>query len=216
MNDTVSEKTRGWTRRKDARPGEILDAALEVFAEKGFAATRMEDIATRAGVTKGTIYLYYPGKEELFKSLARETIGKALAIATLNMASFAETPRQSLIRALTTITEFLNDRRREALPKIIIAESGNFPELATFWRQEVVDKAFTLLCGIYDRGVEMGQFRPLPREDVVRLCVSPILLSIIWRTTFNDTFDNTRFLETHLDTLYHGLLTPEACHAPQQ
>lgn len=216
MNETVSEKTRGWTRRKDARPGEILEAALEIFAEKGFAATRMEDIAARAGVTKGTIYLYYPGKEELFKSLARETVGKALASATRNMAGIAGNPRQSLIRALTAIASFLNDGRRATLPKIIIAESGNFPELAVFWRQEVVDTAFSLLCGIYDRGVELGQFRQLPREDVVRLCVAPIILSIIWRTTFNDTFDSARFFESHLDTLYHGLLTPEASNAPQQ
>src|SRR5512138_1753489 len=81
MSSAAEKTTKSWTRRKQARPKEILDAALAVFAEKGFAAARMEDIAAKAGVTKGTIYLYFPSKEEVFKSLAREHVGETLQMA---------------------------------------------------------------------------------------------------------------------------------------
>lgn len=216
--DIAQPKARNWSRRKRARPGEIITAALSVFAEKGFAATRMEDIAARAGVTKGTIYLYFPSKDELFKSLARETVSKALNKATLDMASFADSPRHSLVRALGAIAAFLHNDEHAALPKIIIAESGNFPELADFWRIEVIEKVMAVLGVVYDKGVTLGQFRPLPRDMVVRLCVAPIILGVIWRTTFSDPhdpIDTRKLFETHINILLNGLLTPESAYAPR-
>ena len=210
MPDIQEKRARGWSRRKKARPGEILDAALKVFAEKGFAATRMEDIAQVAGVTKGTIYLYFPGKEEVFKTLAREVIGQALANASRQLGEFHGSPRERLILTVTAIATFLNNNERiVALPKIIIAESGNFPELARFWRSEIIDKAVGLIGKALDDGIASGDFRPLPSAFVAKLCISPVVLGIIWRATFaryDDTpFDLDKFLATHLDILLHGL-----------
>jgi AcrR family transcriptional regulator len=211
--ETSEGATKGWSRRKQARPGEILDAALKAFAEKGYAATRMEDIAARAGVTKGTIYLYFSGKEEVFKTLVREMVGRALANATQQLSSSCASARERLVRPLTAIADFLHsDERIVALPKIIIAESGNFPELARFWRDEVIDKAIALIAGALKQGAATGEFRPLPAEDVAKLCVAPILLGAIWRTTFApldaEAFDFDAFLAVHIDVLLHGL-TPE-------
>lgn len=212
-----SNPNKSWSRRKRARPGEILEAALAIFAEKGFAATRMEDIAQRAGVTKGTIYLYFPGKDELFKSLARETVGRALADVSKILADNPAPPRRMLIRVLETINNFLQNEERAALPKIIIAESGNFPELAAFWQQEVIGKALGILQMVYDKGVKTGEFRPLPCPNLLRLLVAPLIVDVIWRTTFHSPdalTDNQSLLSTHIDLLLNGLLTPEAAHAP--
>jgi AcrR family transcriptional regulator len=212
----LSRPSKAWTRRKQARPGEILDAALKVFAEKGFAAARMEDIARRAGVTKGTIYLYFPSKEDVFKTLARETISVALAGGAEQMREFKGTSRELLVALLSAISAFLQDKDRSMLPKIIISESGNFPELARFWRSEVVDKALAMVMGVIAQGIARGEFRPLPPEHVARLCVAPIMLGVIWRTTFSPLeampYDTSKLFETHIDVLLRGL-APEG-HAP--
>lgn len=204
-----TEKSKSWSRRKRARPGEILDAAMKAFAEKGFAATRMDDIAAAAGVTKGTIYLYFSSKEDVFKSLARQTVGQVLADVGQRMASASGDPREQIRTILSTIDAILHASDRVALPKIIISESGNFPELARFWRTEVIDKAMALLAEAYERGVAAGQFRDLPAHFVTRLCLAPLLLGVIWRSTFVPleaqplAFDG--FFETHIDVLMNGL-----------
>src|SRR5215469_12027017 len=126
MSATATAPVR-WTRRKDARPAEILDAALKVFAEKGFAGARMEDIASRAGVTKGTIYLYFENKEAVFKTLVRESIGTVIGEVGEGVRTF-QGPAKDLIRfALNAMAVVLTTSDRVVLPKIIIAESGNFP-----------------------------------------------------------------------------------------
>lgn len=213
MRDTEAQaKTnKSWTRRKAARPGEILDAALKIFAEKGFAGARMEDIAARAGVTKGTIYLYFPGKEDVFKTLVREMIGKALADAKKTLGSFPGGPRDRLLLLLRAVAAFMqSDSRLVALPKIIIAESGNFPELARFWREEVIDKVVVLIEQALLEGADKGQFRPLPVAYTAKLCVAPIMLGVIWRATFAHfdprEFDFDAYLSTHIDVLMHGLV----------
>jgi AcrR family transcriptional regulator len=206
---TLSRPAKGWTRRKQARPGEILDAALPVFAKKGFAAARMEDIAAQAGVTKGTIYLYFSGKEDVFKTLVRESISPTIADVARQARTFDGSSRQLLTMLLTMIDVFLRTGDRAVLPKIIVAESGNFPELARFWRGEVIDKVLGIISAAIARGVERGEFRALAPEHVARLCVAPLLLGAIWRTTFAQSdpvpYDTKMLFETHLDVLLRGL-----------
>ena len=210
----LNKSAKSWTRRKQARPGEILEAALKVFAEKGFAAARMEDIAARAGVTKGTIYLYFPSKEEVFKTLIRESIGATLADVAEQAAKFEGSTREFLTMFLTIVARFLERGEFAMVPKIIVGESGNFPELARFHRAEVVDKALAMMSGIIARGIARGEVRELPPEYVARLCIAPVILSAIWRTTFArfDTvpFDYQKFLATHLDVLLKGLAPEES------
>ena len=210
----TEKPAKSWSRRKQARPGEILDAALSVFAEKGYAAARMEDIAARAGVTKGTIYLYFQSKEDVFKSLARLHVGDTLTNAAQQAAVFLGSVREFLGMFFAIIGEMIvNHGERAILPKIIIAESGNFPELARFWRTEVIDKAIGMMSGIIRKGIASGEIRDLPPDYIARLCAAPILMCIIWRTVIAPTdsvpFDYRKFLATHVDVLMNGLAPKE-------
>lgn len=200
---------RSWQRRKQARPGEILDAALAVFAEKGFSAARMDDIAAKAGVTKGTIYLYFTSKEDVFKQLARRHVSDNLVMA-VEAARYYDGPTfDFLMLFFHGFAAKVMNSDAVVLPKIIISESGNFPELATFWRKEVIDRAMAMLEGIIKRGVARGDIRDLPAEHVCRLCIAPLLMCLIWRTSFAHTdetpFDYEAFLGVHRDILYRGL-----------
>jgi AcrR family transcriptional regulator len=198
-----------WSRRKKARPSEILEAALKVFAEKGYAGARMDDIASRAGVTKGTIYLYFDSKETVFKTLVRESIGATLSSVTASADAFPGSAMDLLRLALGSMAELLTASDRVVLPKIIIAESGNFPELARFYRKEIIDKGLALMSGVIARGVASGEFRDLPVEHIVRLCIAPVLLGAMWRTTFEQfdphPYDYKGLIDTHLEVLFRGL-----------
>jgi AcrR family transcriptional regulator len=207
--DTLMDKAPArWKRRKNARPAEILDAALQVFAEKGFAAARMEDIAARAGVTKGTIYLYFENKDAVFKALTQSTIGLAIGNVTDVAANFPGTTPDLLRFALKTMGGFLTTTDRVVLPKIILAESGNFPELTKFYRDNLVSKGLGLLSSIVSRGIARGEFRPMNPDHAARLCVSPILFIALWRTTFEqfdpEPYDYECYVDAHIDNLLRG------------
>ena len=201
--------TTRWRRRKDARPAEILEAALAVFAERGFAATRMDDIAHRAGVTKGTIYLYFESKEAVFRSLVEESIGATIGSFQAAAERFEGATADLLQRLLHGIATYLGESDRAVLPKILLAEAGNFPGLAKFYRKEVIDRGLGLLQSVVARGVARGEFRAVSPDHVARLCISPLLLAAIWRTTFAK-FDRTPYdvkglVQTHIDVLLRGL-----------
>jgi AcrR family transcriptional regulator len=202
-----------WKRRKAARPQEILEAALGVFAQKGFARTRMEDIAQEAGVTKGTIYLYFENKEAVFKSLVGETIGSTLAQVIAQVERFEGSSGDLLRMALTAIGRFVLTSDRVVLPKIIIAEAGNFPDMVRFYRTEIIDKGLGVLTRVIERGMARGEFRAAPPEHVARLCIAPLLLGAFWRTTFaqfdTEPYDYEGLIATHIDILLRGLAPEE-------
>jgi len=197
-----------WRRRKDARPQEILEAALTCFAEKGFAAARMDDIAERAGVTKGTIYLYFENKEAVFKALVRESIGVRVGQVLEDVQAFNGPAAELLRMILSTVGQFLHTSDRVVLPKIILAEAGNFPELARFYREEIIDRGLAAMSTVITRGIARGEFREVDPQHAARLCIAPILLAAVWRTTFaqfdTQPYDYQGFLDTHLDTLLRG------------
>jgi AcrR family transcriptional regulator len=204
--DTPSPR---WRRRKQARPQEILDAALACFAEKGFAASRMDDIAERAGVTKGTIYLYFESKEAVFKALVRESIGAQISQVIESIRAYEGSSRDLLRNAVTMIAHFAATSDRVVLPKIIVAEAGNFPELARFYRDEIIDKGLGAMTSVIARGVARREFRDVNPDHVARMMIAPILLSIFWRTTFAQfdaaPYDYQAFLRSHLDILLRGI-----------
>jgi AcrR family transcriptional regulator len=205
----MAAQTARWKRRKEARPQEILEAALGVFAEKGFARTRMDDIAARAGVTKGTIYLYFENKEAVFRSLVSTSIGDALG-RVVGLVEGFEGPSADLVRmTLAAMGQFVLTSDRVVLPKIVIAESGAFPEIARFYRQEIIDRGLTALTGVIQRGIDRGEFRDVPAGHVARLCIAPLLLSAIWRTTFAqfdaEPYDYDALIRSHADILLRGL-----------
>jgi AcrR family transcriptional regulator len=198
-----------WQRRKDERGPEILQAALACFAEKGFAATRMEDVAARAGITKGTIYLYFDNKAALFKALARQAIGTRLGEVAQGLQNF-EGPSPELLRmVLSMLGHVARTSDGVVLPKVMLAEVGHFPELAEFWRHEIIDRGLALFESVIRRGIARGEFRDVPPQHAARLCVAPLLIVVLWRTVFS-RFDETPYdyqglIETHIETLLRGL-----------
>ncbi len=171
-------------RRKADRPSEVLDAALDCFRERGFAATRMEDIAVRAGVSKGTVYLYYPSKQAVFEALVRANILPNLESAAASLVAHPGPASAQLRLMLDFVAQVTSNPRLVALPKLVLAEAGNFPDLAVFYRREVVGRGLAMLEGVLARGMAAGEFRPLPLTATARLFLAPLLLNALWQTTF--------------------------------
>ncbi len=206
-----------WRRRKDARPQEIVEAALSVFSERGFAAARLDDVAARAGVSKGTLYLYFPNKEELFKAVVRAAIVPNIEMAERLLAENRDSSFAILEKLLAIMATRILRTKAGAIPKLIIAEAGNFPDLARFYYDEVIRRAFALLSAVLARGVESGEFRPLDIDSTVRLIVAPMLMSALWRSTFEALegrpLDVPALLRAHLDHLRRAL-APDGGTAP--
>ena len=200
-------------RRREARPHEILDAALSIFVEKGFSAARTEDIAKRAGITKGTLYLYFASKEEIFKSLLRESFAPRISQFGKVIGN-VEAPSADVIRlAVRSLGQFMRHSNHAALPKLILAEIGNFPDLALFYKDQVIDPGLGMLEAIIRRGIERGEFRPVDPKYAARLVMIPVSFTGIWRSTFGrlegETLDYEALLEAHLDLVLRGLAAGE-------
>ncbi|MBI5716276.1 MAG: TetR/AcrR family transcriptional regulator [Burkholderiales bacterium] len=204
-------------RRKEARPQELLDAALELFVEKGFAATRAEEVAQRAGVSKGTLYLYYPSKEELFKAVVRQNLGSLIAEGKEAVAQFAGRSADLLVELMLTWWERIGRTRAAGIHKIIIAEVRNFPELAQFYADEVIVPADELFCAVVQRGVTSGEFRDLPLHETAQALMAPMIFLALHQHSVGAcpmqgcaTLDPESMLRTHLDLVLHGLQTRAA------
>jgi AcrR family transcriptional regulator len=196
-------------RRKEARPAELLAAALDAFRARGFAATRMEDIAARAGVSKGTIYLYYPSKQAIFEALVREALLPNLARVEAAMAASAASAPDKLRQVIATVAQLTRDGRLLAIPKLVLTEAGNFPELARFYRQEVVARALRLIAGILDQGMAEGAFRRLDADATARLFIAPLIMSALWQGAFapveDHPMDPAALLALHGEFFVRGL-----------
>ncbi|MBY6260661.1 TetR/AcrR family transcriptional regulator [Azospirillum sp. 412522] len=200
-----------WRRRKDARPQEIVAAAMDVFVERGFAAARLEEVAARAGVSKGTLYLYFPSKDELFKAVIRAAILPNLQQAETLVATAGGPCFPMLDRLLRTVARLVATTRMATIPRLVIAEAGNFPELAAFYHREVIRRGFGVLAALLRRGIESGEFRPMAIDPTVRLIVAPLLMSAVWRTSFDGVdgeppLDVTALVDLHIGNLRRVLL----------
>ena len=198
-----------WRRRKSARPEEILQAALEVFTDRGFAATKLEDVARRAGVTKGTIYLYYENKEALFKALVRETIVPVIAKGEALAHSFTGTARDLFEQLIREYFRLVGDTPLSGIPRLMIAEAGNFPELARFYYEEVVTRGHRLMAGVLERGMKAGEFRRVDVAVATKLAMAPLMHAVVARKAFAacmpEGFDVAKYLDTHIDLYLHGI-----------
>ena len=198
-----------WRRRKEARPEEILSAALEVFTDRGFAATKLEDVAKRAGVTKGTIYLYFDSKEALFKALIRETIVPVIAQGEALAQSFTGSARDLLEQLVREYWRLVGETTLVGIPKLMIAEASNFPELARFYYEEVVTRGHRLMAGVIQRGIKAGEFRPVNVMVAAKLAMSPLMHAVVARKAFSacmpEGFDVASYLNTHIDLYLHGI-----------
>jgi len=210
--DPQDDAAPRWRRRAADRPREILDAALTVFVAKGFAATKLDDVAVAAGISKGLLYRYFDNKAELFKEVIRQALVTTIRDVG-DRARASENARAALDVFLQQLTAVAKDPRRSAIPKLVISESGSFPELAVFYLAEVIGPGLQQLTGLIRRGIESGEFRKVDPELAAKSIIAPFLLSVIWRHTFarydSGRFDPDALIRQHRDILLHGLAAPE-------
>jgi AcrR family transcriptional regulator len=199
-----------WRRRKEDRPGDICRAALQVFAEKGFAGAKIEEIARHAGLSKGAVYLYFPTKEDIFRAVVRDTVApniEALQRSVLAM----ELPFAVLVRTLLPrFAELVMAVPVGAVVKMVIGESRNFPELAKVWHDDVILKAIGLLGSVIERAQERGEVRPGDPRIHAFSIIGPMLVGVIWRETFTPIggapVDLPTIARQHAETVLDGLM----------
>ena len=197
-------------RRKDARPQELLDAALDLFVERGFAATRSEDVAARAGVSKGTLYLYYPSKEELLKEVIRHNVVNQIAEGIEIVRAFEGNSAELLAYVLRLWWERVGETRASGILKLMMSEVRNFPEMAQFWIDEVISPAHGMVAEIVERGIESGEFRPVRVDDVVHALIAPLLFLVMNKHSLgacvaSAKLDPRAIIEAQIDLVLHGL-----------
>ena len=173
-----------WQRRKDERPGEILNAALDVFAARGFAAAKLDEVAARAGVSKGTLYLYFESKEELFRSVVRGLLLPNVAMAERRIAEHKGSASELLRALVTTFGRVIAESKLGAIPKLVIAEATTFPDLAKFYYDEVIKRGMRAIGGLIERGAEAGEFRLIAPEQFLPLLMGPLLVLVVWKHGF--------------------------------
>ncbi len=196
------------SRRKDARPTEIVEAALALFTERGFATTRLEDVAARAGIGKGTIYLYFPTKEDLFRAVVRQRLVPNLDAIETMIAGHAGSSAD-LLRAIAARAQQLLTTDITAIPKLVLAESGNFPAIAQLYAEEVAKRGLAMLEQVFARGIARGEFRPLDPHCLVPLFTGPLLQMALWQQSLGRhtdiRFDPAKVIETHVNVFLRGL-----------
>ena len=199
-------------RRKQARPGELLEAALDLFVEKGYAATRVEEVAARAGVSKGTLFLYFPSKEDLFKAVVRHNIVGRFVQWGEQLQQYTGSTADMLRTCCLAWWDGVGNTPASGLAKLMMSEAGNFPNLAVFYQTEVIAPAQALIRLVLERGVASGEFRPALQVDyAVHSVISPLLFLMLAKHSGgvcgaqSQNFDPVRFIEHQLDCLLYGL-----------
>ena len=202
---------RGRSRRKEARPAELLEAATRLFVEKGYAATKVEEVAALAQVSKGTLFLYYPSKQALLKAVVRENIAGRFAEWQAELEAFAGTTPELVRYAFQVWQERIGDTYAGGICKLMASECCNFPELASFYLEEVVEPGNALVRRILERGVARGELRPLDLDAAIHLITTPMFAYIHWRHSIGMLYPQSLggsaplFFQTHVDNLLRGL-----------
>lgn len=218
----LSDNPAKRSRRKDARPGELLASALDLFVEKGFAATRVEEIAQHAGVSKGTLFLYFPSKEDLFKAVVRENISGRFAEWDEEIKRFKGPTSEMLQQCLFGWWERIGSTKAAGISKLMMSEAQNFPELADFYQREVIRPGNALIERILQRGIARGEFRPMDVPCGVFLVLAPLLFLAMWKHSLGTCcgspveLDPQKYLAAQLDMLLRGFGTTQPdSHSPE-
>ena len=197
-------------RRKDDRPAEIVEAALATFAEKGYAATRVDDVAKRAGVSKGLLYLYFRTKEELFKAVVRGFVAPKVTELS-NVVEKSGLSAVEFIRGpFLTMLQSLPDSPVKVMVRLMFAEGHNHPDLVAFYWDNVVTPALGMMETLLARGVENGEFRRTAVNEFPQLLASPVIFSLVWNQVFGarQRLDTDRLIETHIEAMLNYIAAP--------
>lgn len=198
-------------RRKEARPGELLDAALSIFVAKGFAATKVEEVAARAGVSKGTLFLYFPSKEELFKAVVRENIAGRFPEWNDELTQFEGDSAALLSHVMHAWWQRIGMTDASGITKLVMSEAGQFPEIARFYQREVIEPSHSLLKRILQRGIDRGELRPLDLEYAVYSLIAPMIFLLTWKHSMapccppSQRIDPIGFIDCQVGLLFNGM-----------
>jgi AcrR family transcriptional regulator len=207
-----------WSRRKEARPAELTGAALELFVERGYAATRLEDVARRAGVSKGTLYLYFDSKEELFKAVVREGLVPALERGERMVDEHRGAAAELVHELAKGWWQLIGATSYGGIAKLMISECRNFPELGRFYHAEVINRGYGVIERAVRLGIDRGEFRRMDLDYVTRLVIAPLVLMAVWRHSFDfcdsHRLDPDTYIEHHIDLLLNGLIAGDAVLLP--
>lgn len=197
-----------WRRRAEARPEEILDAALAEFTARGFEAARMEDIAKRAGLSKAAIYLYFPSKMAVLEALIEAKVGPLAQQAQTLATMGADNPLMALRMLATAAAHRLADPNVLAVPRLVIGISGRFPQIATYYREHVVTRARGALESLIEAAMAKGQIRRVDTNAVVRMLIGPLFFEAMWTHVLGGEtalLEPQKLIEQHFDVLLSGL-----------
>ena len=210
MTDILEVRPETRRRRKAERPQEIIEAAFAEFSRNGYSTTTLDQIAERAGVTKGTIYVYFESKEHLFISMVRE-FTKSATETVQGMFEDHDASTADLLRAQFSFIyeHIVEDRRRREVLRMLIAEAPRFPELADRYHQEILRPCLDMLRQAIQRGMDRGEFRNSAIIDLPQIVIAPIALVDLWMMMFDDRqpLDMKAYFNAHLDLVLNGLLT---------
>lgn len=208
MTALTPKRLPRWSRRADARPTELVEAALELFVARGYSATRLEDVAQRAGVSKGTIYLYFGSKEELMRAAIRQNIQPRLQLAEGLLDTTATT--RELLRRL--VAGWWNDGGSgfgNGILKLLVAECRQFPELGQFYADEVMQRGRAFWKHLLERGIARGEVRPMDIDTCMAVVASPLMFLAIWQHSLGlfekPSIDVGVYLETYIDVIFRGI-----------
>jgi AcrR family transcriptional regulator len=202
-------------RRKQERPLELLDAALALFVEKGFAAAKTDEVAQRAGVSKGTLYLYYPSKEDLLKAVISHYLSSQIQEgyeqAAARTGDATVSTRDLLMHLLSDWWIGVLDSPASAVMKLVVTEVRNFPDIAVFYGQEVIEPGRRLISSLIERGISRGEFRPVDVALVVHSLVLPMVMLCVHKHSLgccpmaDKAIDAPEFIRHHIEVVVRGL-----------
>jgi len=204
-------------RRKEARPGELLDAALDLFVEKGFAATRVEEVAARAGVSKGTLFLYFQSKEDLFKAVVRENISGRFKEWSEEYEMFEGSTAEMVSFCMNAWWDRMGATKASGITKLMMSEATNFPDLAAFYQKEVIQPGQALIRRILQRGIDRKEFRAMNLDYAVYSIIAPMIFLIIAKHSTGIRVRNEielspqEYIAAQLDAMLYGM-----CVAPKK
>jgi AcrR family transcriptional regulator len=208
-NADVGERTKRWERRSEARPAEIVSAALDLFVEKGFAATKMEQIGARAGVTKGTVYLYFRSKEDLLRAVLEESIVPTVEAGEQMIEAHTGSASDLFRTLMRTWWSVIGRHPTSGIPKLIMSEAANFPALAEIFFEKVIQRGRKLFATTIQLGIERGEFRQLEVDHAVRLALAPLTSFVIHNHSLACyeacKLDLNALVESHIDIFLRGI-----------
>jgi AcrR family transcriptional regulator len=196
-------------RRPEERRPEILAAALDLFAEKGFSATRLEDVASRAGLSKAAIYLYFKDKASLLTAVVQAAVGARLDMAQAVVAAHQGPVAPLFAELLALLAREVGHSRLPDIIKLVIGESRAHPEIGRAYLENVIKRALPLFQGLIERGIAAGEFRAVDTRLAVKCLVAPMLLGALWRSVFEpigaEPLDIEALARQHADIFLKGL-----------